>query len=238
MKHKKRYLKILILLIIISTIYIIYKINNKNNISYISLGDAFSLGQNSYNIVDYGYSDYIRDYLKDNNKLQFYTKKYSKDDIMISTLYENIVINKKVTEQDKIINIKQTLRSSNILTLSIGMNDLKYKLSIEPKNISLLKIDKIVNETNKEFNNLIKEIKKYYPYKIYVIGYPTVNIKDQKLLISVKKLNYLYQKNKEVVFINPNNILKEEHFLNPNSIYPNKTGYELLSKKIVKIMDL
>ena len=234
MKFIKKHIKLFIFIIVVISIYFIYKLNSNNNLTYLALGDGYALGENSYKSIDYGYSDYLKDYLKDTNQLNFYTKKFSNSNLMITNLYENILTNKKIKENNRTINLKQSLRNSSIITLSIGINDLIYKLSLD-ENITTVKINQIVIETNKNFNVLIKEIKKYYPYKIYVIGYPTINISNKNLLIATKKLNYLYKQNKDITYIDTNDILidKSKYFPNPNAIYPNTQGYKLVSNKII-----
>lgn len=235
MRFIKKHIKLLIFILVIISIYLIYKLNNNNNLTYIALGDGYASGENSYGIVDYGYSDYLKDYLKKNNNLNFYTKKFSSDDIMITTLYENIIINKKVQEQDRTINIKQSLRESSIVTLSIGLNDLIYKISLEENYITNSKLDKIVNNTYKDFQSLIKEIKKYYLGEIYVIGYPRKNIKDNNLNEALRKLNNLYKDNEDVTYIDTYYIFKNNsnYLSNPNSIYPNIKGYKAISDEII-----
>lgn len=235
MRFIKKHIKLLIFILVIISIYLIYKLNNNNNLTYIALGDGYASGENSYGIVDYGYSDYLKDYLKKNNNLNFYSKKFSSDDIMITTLYENIIINKKVQEQDRTINIKQSLRESSIVTLSIGLNDLIYKISLEENYITNSKLDKIVNDTYKDFQSLIKEIKKYYLGEIYVIGYPRKNIKDNNLNEALRKLNNLYKDNEDVTYIDTYYIFKNNsnYLSNPNSIYPNIKGYKAISDEII-----
>ena len=49
-------IKLFILLILSLTTIIISKLTTKN-ITYLSLGDGYSKGINSYGIIDYGYSD-------------------------------------------------------------------------------------------------------------------------------------------------------------------------------------
>jgi len=235
MNFIKKHIKLLIFILVIISIYLIYKLNNNNNLTYISLGDGYASGENSYGIVDYGYSDYLKDYLEKNNNLNFYTKKFSNDDIMITTLYESIIINKKVQEEDRTINIKQSLRESSIVTLSIGINDLIYKLSLEENYISIKKLDSIVNDTYEDFESLIKEIKKYYLGEIYVIGYPRKNIKDNNLNEAIKKLNNLYKNNEDIIYIYIYYIFKNNnsYLSNPNSIYPNIKGYKAISDEII-----
>ena len=44
----KKYKKIIILTVISLSVYFIYLVTNKNNITYISLVDSISIGQNAY----------------------------------------------------------------------------------------------------------------------------------------------------------------------------------------------
>ena len=239
MNFLKKHKKLAIFILVIISIYFIYKLNNNNNLTYLALGDGYASGQNSYGIIDYGYSDYLKDYLKKNNNLNFYTKQFSNNDVMITNLYENIIINKKVEHKDKTINIKQSLRESSIVTLSIGINDLIYKLSLQENYVTTSKLNKIVNDTYKDFEILINEIKKYYIGKIYVIGYPRVNIKDNNLNEALRKLNDLYRNNEDIIYIDTYDIFKNNnnYLSNPNSIYPNIKGYKAISDEIIRNLD-
>ena len=64
MKFFKKHLKVIVFLIVCLLIYYIYINNNKTRINYISLGDGFAVGINSYNQKSYGYNNYLSDYLK------------------------------------------------------------------------------------------------------------------------------------------------------------------------------
>ena len=66
MKFIKKHIKLFIFIIVVISIYFIYKLNSNNNLTYLALGDGYALGENSYKSIDYGYSDYLKDYLKDN----------------------------------------------------------------------------------------------------------------------------------------------------------------------------
>ena len=130
MKFIKKHYKLIITIIVILLIFLIFKLNNKNNQNYISLGDGYALGKNSYGQIDYGYSDYYKDYLSTNDYLNRYIKSFSTETMTINSLLDSISINKKIVLHDQEYNLKQTLRESTILTLSIGLNDLIYQMSI------------------------------------------------------------------------------------------------------------
>ena len=61
----KRILKLVFLTIVILSVFLIYKSTNNKYLNYTSIGDGLSKGIDSYGNIDYGYSDYVKDYLKD-----------------------------------------------------------------------------------------------------------------------------------------------------------------------------
>ncbi len=230
----KKHSKLLIFILVCLSIFLIFKLNNHHNITYMSLGDSFALGENAYSQVDYGYSDYVKDYLSEEQKLNKYIKSFSKKDASISSLYQDIVLNKKIVLDEKEYNIKQTLRESNILTISIGLNDLIYKLSIA-NSLNDTTIDRIISEIEADFNQLITEIRKYYPNDIYVVGYYNV-YKDSYLFEkAIKKLNEIYQNNDDVIYIDTYELFQDNENYLPNFInyYPTRQGYEAISKQII-----
>lgn len=233
MKFLKKHYKLLVFIIVCLSIFLIFKENNNHNINYTAIGDNFALGENAYGQVDYGYSDYIKDYLSENLKLNKYTKAFSKKDASINSLYQDISLNKKVLQDGKIINIKQTLRESNIVTISVGLNDLIYKICIT-NNLTESKLDEIISSIELDFNQLIKEIRKYYKKDIYIIGYYNIDSNTNKYQDAIKKLNKVYQSNSEVIYIDTYNLFKNNQEYQPNFLnyYPTKEGYKAISKEI------
>jgi len=235
MKYIKKYIWLIVLVIVCLLIFLIYNQNNKNNQNYLALGDGFALGEDSFGKIDYGYADYVKEYLEENNQLNHYMKSFSSKEASIQSLLSDIKTNKKIMEHNKEINLRQALRESNIVTVSIGFNDLLYRLSIN-NNLSDYQVDRVINDIGNSYDELIDEIKKYYPYTIYVVGYYTGNLSNKILDSAIKKLNDRYQKNNKIVFISIEELFeKNSNYLsNPNSIYPNRMGYEAISRKIIE----
>lgn len=233
MKFIKKHLKLLILIIVCFLIYIIYQ-NNNQNVIYLTLGDGLSLGKDSYGQINYGYSDYLYDYYTSSNRLNYYTKAFSSSEESIISLYEKLVINERVIADNTEINLKQMLRESSVLTISIGLNDLKYKLSIM-ENITSYKIDKVVQETYNSFEKLLKEIRKYYHHKIYIIGYYE-DKNNLYLTKAIKKLNNYYSNNKKIIYIDTFELFAKnnDYLSNPSSYYPNNKGYKAIFTQIKK----
>ena len=101
--------KILVLILIVLVTYIIYKVNDNELIDYMSLGDSINQGINSYGNKSFGYNDYLRSYLENNDLLHKYNSYYSKNSYTISELTDDIDSNKEVLYDDKTYNIKKEL---------------------------------------------------------------------------------------------------------------------------------
>lgn len=229
----KKHYKLVILLLIIFTIFLIYKTNHNNYFNYTALGDGYALGITSYGNEDYGYSDYIKDELEKERKLNIYTKDFSEKNQAIDHLYETIVTNEKITINKVEKNIKQTLRESDLVTITIGLNDLVYHMAITP-NMNEYKLIKIMKDIEKDINKLLKEIKVYYPKEIYIIGYPEIPIEDYYIKKGIKLLNQIYKDLDDITYISTEDIINKNDFLYSETIYPSKEAYEKVAKEVLK----
>lgn len=236
MKLLKKHYKLLILLLICLLIFLIYQTTNSNNLNYTALGDGYAQGIDSYGRIDYGYSDFIKDYYTQKNKLYYYSKTFTQKDMSIEMLYNYILINKKMKVKSTEKNIRGILRESDYLTLNIGINDLLYKFSTTIP-LTDNNLDNSLQEIATSFNKLIFEIKKYYPNNIYVIGYYPSSSYSFLINNYISKLNNIFKNNKNVIYIDIENIFKTSEFLpNPNSPYPTTAGYKEIANKIIKSM--
>lgn len=239
MKFLKKHIKILVLIFTCLLIYLIYNKNNINNITYLSLGDEYAMGINSYGVKDYGYNDYLKDYLEKNNKLHKYYNNFSYKEIRINDLYKDILINEENSDGE---NLKKALRDSNLLTISIGLNDLIYRTSINNK-LSNYQQEKIISDIKKDYKKLLTEIRKYYRYDIYIIGYNNFypqNTVERKMLnelnLAIKELST----EKNINFIEIDNLFNKNsgYLENPDSNFPNTSGYKQIYNKIIEKITL
>ena len=233
MKFIKKHIKLIIFILVCLSIFLIYKNNNKNNVNYTALGDSY-VSETKTNST---YNEYFKDYLEENHKLNNYINCFIEEDNSIERLYNNILINKQATVNNKTINIREALRESKFLTLSIGINDLLYQLSITD-NLNIYKVNKIINDIEVSFDKLIVEIKKYYPNDIYVVGYYS-NTSSEILNYAIKKLNNIYKNNKKVIYISIDELSQNSTNYKRNSkiSYPNSQEYKQISEKIIAKAD-
>lgn len=212
--------KILFALFIFVIVFLIYSFNINKKVYYLSLGDYLSYGINNNKIVNNTYSNNLREYYKDN--LENYVNYSVLDDYRVMDLYNDIISNKKIKFENKEYNIQNLLIKANLITISIGMNDLLYK--IEYSNNIYDYTDELLNDIEK----LLVLIRKYNKDKIYVLGF--YNIIDDLELINYAnlKLNKICNQNK-VVYVDISNL--DKYILKDR--YPTNDGYTYISNQIL-----
>ena len=224
--------KLAIPIFIIFLVFIIYKTNEENLIDYMSLGDSISLGINSYGNKTYGYNDYIKNYLENNNLMHKYNNIFSNNNYTIKQLIDDIDNNKNILYDDKTYNIKHELREADLLTLSIGMDNIVKILN--KKNIEFNNIKAELDDTINQMDILIKKVTELSKSKIILIGYynPT-NKYDSNIDKIFAYLNSEYQKIAKKYNINYVDIYNS--IKNNSSFLPNEYDYHLTSRGYLKI---
>ena len=229
-----RKIKLLILIALSLSVILIYNKTNNHNINYTTIGDSLSLGIDSYGKQDYGYSDYIKDYLIETNKLKSYSKSYTNKTMLINDIIVPLISDQKMIKYNTKTNLKVILSETDILTLSIGIDDLMYKMTMLSENTDN-NLNIIIDEIKTAYNELISEIRKIYRGPIYTVGYYNLQSNNDFYDKAIEKLNNIYKENKNVIYISTEEIAENPNIFlpNPKSYYPNYKGYRLISTKII-----
>ena len=232
----KKYIKYIVFLLIIISIFLIYYLFNNDKINYIALGDSLAEGINPYGEASYGYADYLAEELKDNNKLSYYTKKYTKSGYRTSDLTKELVINNQ---------LKKDLRESDLVTVSIGANDFLNDFNIKNLNINqILKLKENIKNILPNLDNCIKEIRKYAKEDVIIIGYYNpipflFNTSGDDIDELFAYIDDEYQKiatKYQCEYISIYQIFKKNssYLPNPSDIHPNLEGYQKIAEEIIK----
>ena len=242
--------RIIVILLLLMLPIVIYVTNIDKKIYYLALGDSLAIGQNPYGKIGYGYSDYVGDYLKNKKVLEFYTKKYAVSGYRTTDLIRDINDNKKIIVDNQEITIKNALTNADIVTLSIGANDLFYKLGLTNANVFLENPEQVkpyIDEVLIDIEKLIILIKLYCKEDIIMVGYYNplwqMNISHAEKTESL----FLYANNKmklladkyNVYYVDIYELFKENNdFLpNPLDIHPSNSGYKAISDQIITIIE-
>jgi len=207
--------KIILILFLFLSCYIIYNLTEEKGLSCLVIGD---------NIAD-------NEYIKDNNLINTYNNTYIDKDYRIIDLINTIKYNEEKDLDNKKISIHRLLKNTDILIISIGMNDLYYKLNTDTLNIYTY-----LNDMLNNMEILLNEINKYNYKKVYILGYYNITNKNNDIFTYInyklEKLSNKYHYN----YIELNNILRNNpNYLKNNQNFElNQEGYSKISKIIVE----
>ena len=229
--------KILITSVVVLLIFVIYLTTIDKKVYYLTLGDELSVSTDE--IVSF--SDNVVRYLSDNKKLEIFVNDFSKDNYYINNIINDIKENKKINHENKNISVKNALIKADLLTISVGMNDITSKINIKNVNLSndysflYNDIDEIVFD----LDEMLKIVRQYCKEDIILLGlYYPFNIQNQEL-VNI----FLYGNNKfketadkyNVRYIDIYNIfLEDDKYLSrKNTLYPSQAGFNTISEQIV-----
>jgi len=229
--------KILFYVLICLLVFIIYFYCKSDKINYVVIGDSISESRNPYNEIIYGYTDYIVDYLKRNNRFGSYVN-FSSYRNTIQNVIDDIYNNKQIFVNGESYNIKRSLRESDLVTVTVGMADLYNELIINNNNVNYNNFDTLLEKMEK----MLVDLKKYAKNDIIVMGlfnplkYSDDKNKFDNILI---KLNNDYKKICErngVYFVEifdefENSI---EFFQDGLNINPTHKGYKKIYDSFIK----
>ena len=68
---------LLVIAVSLLLVFLIYLTTLDKKVYYLALGDSLAVGINPYLDKDYGYTDYVNDYLEDKGILEKYISEYS-----------------------------------------------------------------------------------------------------------------------------------------------------------------
>lgn len=244
----KRHIKLFVFLGAIIAVFAIYKTFSKesNKINYIALGDSVAEGMNSYGEIVYGYPDYISDYLKENERLTFYTKGFSKSGYTTENVKNDIENNKTIEVDGKKVNIKEALRESDLVTISIGANDFIKHLEIidiPSKLTNLKESKKEIDAIGIKVKELLILIKKYAKNQIILVSYynplPALQSVKSEIDELIKYANNVYEDicdDLDITYVNVFDIFdgNDKYLPNPIDIHPTTEGYKEIANRIIK----
>lgn len=227
--------KLIIFFLSIIPILFTYKLTLNTNYLYVSIGDDLAKGHTPFNTYSSSYTTYIEDYLKTKYKSVTVNTSYIEEDLRIKDLI-NSITNPNPNDSK---NITQAIKKADLITISVGSEELFSKLRSNIESTTYTYIDNLVND----YNTLLNEINKINKNKIYIIGYYNpIPLTDSNNSYLSKIFNYI---NKKFSLLETSNIkyiplynaftIHPEYL--PNSSFPSLDGYNYISNEIIKSIE-
>lgn len=231
-------MKKIILILISAIILIIYLLTADRKIYYLTLGDELSVI--NYDDNDKSYSSKLSEYLDSKNKLEIFINDFSKENYRTTDVINDINNNIKIKYGNKNISIKNALIKADLLTISIGMNDIVSRINI--KNINVYDnyeflyddVDKICND----LDQLLNLLRQYCKENIILIGlYYPFREQNQELtnifLYANNKFKTVSEKYKISYVDIYNQFLENDDYLSSKAIlYPSSDGYRVIYDQV------
>lgn len=220
--------KVFLILTLFLSCYFIYTKTEGNKKNYLVIGDSLSKGINEYGVVSYGYSDFIKDYLENKKIIKNYNKTYTDVNYKVSDIVKILEYN----ESKNNISLNRLIKEADIITISLGIDEIYYKINKNNQNIYTY-IDNMISD----YNKILNYISKFHHDKVYILGFYNTtknnidifNYANYKLEVLTKKYNYTYIDLAKILDNNPTYISQIS-----NNYMPNIRGYEKISQIIVE----
>lgn len=159
--------KILITGLIFLVIFLIYLANMDKKVYYVALGDSLEREYVSNEEV-YGYSYYIKNYLKKDDLLERYSDDFAKADTRITDIIKDINNNTKITTNKGSFSLKNALIKADLITVNISSNDVFNKL--KGNNIVYNDVYDYIDDLAYDLDNLFKLMREYCKEDIVMVG--------------------------------------------------------------------
>ena len=223
--------KILVIGIIILSVFIIYLTTLDKKVYYLALGDEISLGLTSNGYYEKNFTDYTKEYLEQKDKLEKYINEFSTQGYRITDIINDINNNKEI--EDTKITIKNALIKADLITLSIGTNDIISKIEDTKKinKIDYNNIKKNIETILEDLEKLLKEIREYCKEDIILIGI-YINIDNEKcneIILNANEQIKIISKEYNIKYIDLYNILDSNQIA-----YPTKEDQKIISNKVIE----
>ncbi len=177
------------------------------------------------------YNDYIKKDLW--KKKHFHEFNNYFNNYTLSLVYHDILNNKTIRNNNKDYYIKKSLRESDLIVISVGMEELNNNYNKYDMKNNYVFFNKMYSDIEK----LIKEIRKYAQDKIIFLGYynPTNyydSMVDEFFYDVDIKLNRLMINN-DIIYLDLYEKVKGHNYKEKNSVYLNDLGQKEIANAII-----
>lgn len=225
--------KIIIIALTVIGVFFTYLLNVDKEVYYLALGDSLALGTNAFSEEVHGYTDYVSEFLKEKEKLEFFVKDYATNGYRTIDIINDINNNKSIKVNGKEITLKNALVKADLITLSIGSNDFLSNIRYSEKDTKEYIVE-VMNDLDILFNLL----RQYCKEDIVVIGYYNPFYYLNNMNEDVKYANKLLQdlaSDYNIQYVGISDLFENNTYLpNPLDIHPSKEGYQKISERVIE----
>lgn len=212
---------------------IIYNIYKEKGIYYLALGE---LPQDQYR---YEYQDYVIDYFKENKMLKKYNKNFLRENYNTEIFLDLINNSETSINEGEKETITKAIDRSNLITISLGNNELEEIINKNKRMINYKEIDNIFIN----YDKILSKIRLLTKTPIIIIGYFNTYDKedsniDKTYIYAESKLNDFLEYENTYIIKLYNEFKNSIYTEKLDKIAPSIEGYKYISNKIIEIYNL
>lgn len=231
---------VFVIVLTLILVFLIYLSNMDQKVYYVALGDYQVLGLTNSGEITYGYTDYLKEELKSKNKLERYINGFAKDNMRITDMIHDITDNKTIQMNGKDQTLKNALIKADFVTLSIGMNDLYYKIGVN-HDFGTLNYNEVyyhIDEMMIDLERLFQLLREYCKEDIIMTDFYNPLEENEKLneiLIYANERLYELASTFQIQVVKIHTLFQNKNGT-ITSIYPTKEEYQKISEKMKESM--
>ena len=214
----KKIILILFLFCLLYACYYIYNATEDHDIDIVLIGDS---------VVD-------NLHLKQMDNIDLINKDFVNKDYHITDVVNIFRYNQEKNISGKAESIYQLLNEADIVIISIGTNDIYYKLNDDTKEVYTY-----LNSIIDNYEKILKEIKRYDYKKVFVLGYYNIANRNNDIFcyVNYKLKNMVNEYGYEYLDLNKILYNNEKYYVKNDTFYLNETGYDKIYQLIVEKLE-
>lgn len=220
--------------------------NSNEPAHYVSIGDSLAAGMIHDSSISKGFSGILAERLKEDELLASYNNDFgipgATTTRILEALEKNIAPPLPTAKED--LNIESVIKRADVITISIGANDILSKVKFDPVSqkleYDLLTVSATITETGKNVTQILQKIKALNPQAdVFVMGlynpFPTMVTEAFILNMMVDRVESEFKKAAEendYYFVSVKEAMGKnsaEYLPNPANIHPSDAGYKAIA---------
>ncbi|MEW9672573.1 GDSL-type esterase/lipase family protein [Ammoniphilus sp. 3BR4] len=220
-------------------------------IKYLALGDSLAAGMIQDGTINKGYSDFLAERFNGLGYLGSYQERYAYPGYTSEDVLSDIRndVRKSIPGSEDVMGIQETIRQSNVISLTVGANDLLEQISVtEAAYADPGLVSSVLTEVASNVSGILIDIKTLNPQaQIYVMGYynafPYLSDEQQQLVVSlIESLNDILEQaavQTGGIYVPTFDAIAANYagyIPNPMNPHPSVQGYEVIAEQFWNAM--
>lgn len=211
--------------------------NKKDYSYYLAIGDYISKKQVLNDEEVQSFSNYLGDYLLDNKIVNEVNSKYLKNNMTSKNLLEMIEKDSYKNQEDSLVSL---IKKSKYITITLGINDILDQIKYDSYSNKLLYDKDVVAHRieifKHNYHKIIEEIKDINSdSKVMLVGCYAI-YGEEELVALINDAIQEVSDSFNLLYVDTSD-MSDKYIYTDNELYLNEIGQEILSNKVISLIN-